>query len=968
MRISCLICLLLIFSFSVRTQAADFELIRKKLEKVDSLLLTGNPQEAKRLLGNFQKGALSEASGLLVKIYLLEANLVNEDPAEANRFASLSNELIAADDSFLQAYFYLVKGAYFNKNSQNDSSLYYLKNAAESFRKNEFGCSKCTAKAFFKLASHYRSLYENDKAIPYYTLALNALQGEGDEFLYKPEIYFQLASIYQEKAEIEKAKTFILKAIALGKKAQLIRLINNSYVVYGNILYTAQKFAEAIDYYLLAIDGITKLEGVKSKRLINYYSNCGAIYSLIGEWDKSFQMLYRAKHLATAISGKESLDVSYTFFNLSNTHLKSGSVDSAGYYLNQNVKIKRKIYGNRHEEVGWAYFGLGQMFFELEMYDSALYYSQKALIANHPDFNESNIRENPAINSSINYSLFHMLFNKEKYLVGKWEQENDAEVLKLALSLYHKLDSLVFSQRSNLSTDISKLYLVDDMRGIFEIGLYLYSSTSVVETKRADQLENFYSILQKSKSVELLEEFAISEKAEKAVIPEEYRVEEQRLKAKLAQLELRDHQINVSDSILDLRLAMTQTLDSLKHEVSTRFPAFYQFKLADNLLSIAELAELLDLQETLFVEYYWGEEHVYALYYTGSKFKIRRIENKGLLEKHLKEVLTILKRRSNDADEYAQSAYFLVENLFGSELIESLLRVKSIHIVPDGLLSQLPFEALLTKEAGAKADFSQMDYLLEAASVTYDYSSTFLGRKMDFTEFSKTKLLALGSYEDGNARETYSLPGSKKELDGIRKVKNGQFVYGAAKSNLLDNLDDYHILHIALHGQADTVSFYGSFLQFIGGDFTNNRLYPFELYDKALTNDLVVLSACESGFGKSLKGEGILGMGRAFKFAGASAIIQSAWRADDDATERLMNRFYRSLDNDAYSYDKALHKAKLEFLKNGDEITAHPGRWAAMMYYGKPIERPTLHTVYFVFLIAGVLFIAAIWGIARKLA
>jgi CHAT domain-containing protein len=113
----------------------------------------------------------------------------------------------------------------------------------------------------------------------------------------------------------------------------------------------------------------------------------------------------------------------------------------------------------------------------------------------------------------------------------------------------------------------------------------------------------------------------------------------------------------------------------------------------------------------------------------------------------------------------------------------------------------------------------------------------------------------------------------------------------------------------------------------------DNFLHAFELYNMRLPADLVVLSACETGYGKFESGEGIMSLAHAFTYAGCPSIVMSHWVADDKATAELMQLFYRNLSN-GMSKDKALQRAKLDFLKHADVIRENPGFWSAFVVVG----------------------------------
>jgi CHAT domain-containing protein len=96
--------------------------------------------------------------------------------------------------------------------------------------------------------------------------------------------------------------------------------------------------------------------------------------------------------------------------------------------------------------------------------------------------------------------------------------------------------------------------------------------------------------------------------------------------------------------------------------------------------------------------------------------------------------------------------------------------------------------------------------------------------------------------------------------------------------------------------------------------------------------DLVVLSACQTAVGKESRGEGLLGLARAFMYAGAPRVIASLWKVDDAATTDLMASFYRALLGGRSSSSAALRAAKLRLLHN--PLRSAPYYWAGFSFEG----------------------------------
>ena len=121
----------------------------------------------------------------------------------------------------------------------------------------------------------------------------------------------------------------------------------------------------------------------------------------------------------------------------------------------------------------------------------------------------------------------------------------------------------------------------------------------------------------------------------------------------------------------------------------------------------------------------------------------------------------------------------------------------------------------------------------------------------------------------------------------------------------------------------------------------NGLLQAWEIFEKVRINvDLVVLSACETALGKEMGGEGLVGLTRAFQYAGARSIVASLWSVADESTPELMKHFYGYLKAGEMK-DEALRHAQIDFihepgfagLKSKLSI-AHPFYWAAFQLIG----------------------------------
>jgi CHAT domain-containing protein len=155
---------------------------------------------------------------------------------------------------------------------------------------------------------------------------------------------------------------------------------------------------------------------------------------------------------------------------------------------------------------------------------------------------------------------------------------------------------------------------------------------------------------------------------------------------------------------------------------------------------------------------------------------------------------------------------------------------------------------------------------------------------------------------------------------------------------LKPELGEYRIVHIATHGMLNNVhpELSGLVLSLVdaAGQHQDGFLRLQDIYNLKLSAELVVLSACQTGLGKEIKGEGLIGLTRGFMYAGAPRVVASLWKVDDRATSELMKRFYQGmLGPEALRPAGALRQAQLSIWKQ--KQWRKPYYWAAFVLQGE---------------------------------
>ncbi|GAA6619644.1 CHAT domain-containing protein [Scytonema sp. NUACC26] len=334
-----------------------------------------------------------------------------------------------------------------------------------------------------------------------------------------------------------------------------------------------------------------------------------------------------------------------------------------------------------------------------------------------------------------------------------------------------------------------------------------------------------------------------------------------------------------------------------------------------NVSHLAEIQKLLDADTTL-VEYFVSNEHTLVFLVTTNSFKHNIL---SCNRKELTDKINLFRRFSSLNNAHPKSLQELYKWLIAP--VQPDLTTKKLGIVPHNILHYLPFAALTDG-----TNYLSQEYILfglPSASVL-PFIKSKKKPKLD-------TILALGNPITTEPLE--DLKFAQQEAETIAKLYGTQALVGkdATESALRSAMDQTNILHLASHGQYNPNKPLFSTLYLASTSQDDGRLEVHEIYGLDLTKatNLVVLSACETQEGKLSAGDEVVGMTRAFLYAGTPSVIASLWRVNDKATGILMERFYNHL-RQGMAKAEALQQAQIETLS----VYPHPYYWAAFVLTG----------------------------------
>ncbi|MEE9271363.1 MAG: CHAT domain-containing protein, partial [Candidatus Krumholzibacteria bacterium] len=281
---------------------------------------------------------------------------------------------------------------------------------------------------------------------------------------------------------------------------------------------------------------------------------------------------------------------------------------------------------------------------------------------------------------------------------------------------------------------------------------------------------------------------------------------------------------------------------------------------------------------------------------------------------------------------------------------ESLKKAKTVVIVPDGILFETPFEALLTRNPDENKSWKDQPFLARSFDTIYSPSASVFLRLEKAKKRGKysEELLALGDPDyshlatgSGTSKTLAPLPQTRAEVmsissrlkDDQKKVLLGEEASEARLKEIL-RASRPRILHLATHGLINPLEPASSSIALCTSDGSSEDgyLHTLEILSLPLDVGLVVLSACETARGKVSRGEGVVGLSRAFIASGAGGVVASLWAVSDESTAQLMDKFYERMLGKKHPAGKALNEARLAMIKTDD--FAHPFYWSPFIVIG----------------------------------
>ena len=787
------------------------------------------------------------------------------------------------------------------------------------------------------------------------------------------QTYTILGAIYHEKKDFD-------HAIAILKKG-LQFLYNDSgnpitspYLIYNNIAtnyYDKKDYTKALKYYKKAKKACQKSRGDINPAMATIFNNIGLIYSDLGLYDSALVLIEKSLEMRKKLFKNDHPDMAFeNYANIGTIFQRKKNLGKALKYFNIGINLALKL---KEKNAGLAelYIKVSDIERHQGNEDRALSSIQKAL-----DILNSipKVELSPDMDFSFSMNKRLMLralmgrveiLNHSYIKTKKTEYVNYAySTVKLALKLLERL-------QVGYSYESAKLTLAKESHKLYELAIRTVLYLNKIK-KEKFYLKEAFKFSEKSRLNILRQSIQESKARRFSGIPDSILIKEKELRTDMAYYEIelqKAYSKPLQDTskikyLEDKSFTIRSSYEKILKSLEKNYPNYYNLKYQNKSVSVSQIQKVLAKDEVL-LEYMMGDSILYLFSISTDNYIVRSIPIEENFRQDLKNLLSGVKK-------YDKTGVIQLAKRFYNKLIKpinaQIKTKKRIYIIPDDILSYLPFEILITDD---KDNLNKITYLVEEKEILYHYSAGFMARKekinlstsgflgiapvfdekKNATEYFKTIFDFFRSTDSTlirsvsiNGKTLLPLKYSAEEVLSIAKMfrekdnfTNVLLREKATERAFKQNITQKKIIHIATHGLINNDQPMLSGLVFAPPknekkDMEDGVLYSGETYNLNIDADLLVLSSCESGLGKLVKGEGVLSLTRGFFFSGVNNIIVSLWKVSDKRTSRLMTEFYKFL-LQGYPYPSALRYAKMKMLSN--PIDSFPRNWAGFILLGQ---------------------------------
>ena len=753
---------------------------------------------------------------------------------------------------------------------------------------------------YSNISSNYINLGDYENAILYAEKAIELAKGYDDQVW----LYAQARNLSKKGRALIRKSEYKLANAVLNESISIIEneFLNNSKSQTTLIINTKQRLIES---------HLQSGSNIKARRMID---------DLLLDHKKSNYRIYRT-HLLNA----KSL-LSYQEYDSANEALGLAykELEQAG-----TNKYKYSFFQEYYETNGIYYQDIDSLEKALETFHEGLRSIDDRLLedlASNPSLIK--INKFPQASSLLN--------NKAKTAFTIYQNSGDQYFLDISAKAYLADIELLDKMKTSHLRDGSKYFIAEKANNIYQEAINVLLAKIEIESTR-ETYDQILSVIDRNKSIILFNAIQNKLNLLASSLPIELIEKENDLRVSISYYE---EMISIENSKNTTDTLKINNLESvlfdlrteykiLEQNIAKEYSEYFDYKNSfDKRTNIDKLQASLEDNE-LLIEYYQGDSSIYIISISPfdiniKKTNLRQVDSLVVLYRG-----ALSERPNNYADDKMLNKVSLE---LAQCLLPSIEKTKSLFVVPDGILSNIPFESLVYSighkslfliETHNICYFFSLNQYLEDRDKIPKTSSTILCLAPEFSEKAETR-------RSPNPNRQSFLKYAKEEVQFLNSNFKGFFKTSnnTNSSDLLDNIADHSIIHLATHANLNPIDPLLSEVHFNDGSLTT-----YDIQNLNLQPELVVLSACNTGQGEIQKGEGVFSLSRGFFKAGVKSVQSSLWSIDDYASSEIIKKMYMNLKR-GQKKSEALRNAKLDYLSKSDKRRSHPYYWAGIVHIG----------------------------------
>jgi len=796
-----------------------------------------------------------------------------------------------------------------------------------------------------------------------------ALSHSSTDPLFLTEVYMGIGHCYLRRSDVGEALNVFHKALSirLDLLSEKHTLTAQTYNEIGNVLLIKEDYQDAFLAYKKSLSINLEIFGSNHIDISRNYNGLASCHFNFQEYEEALRLYQKGLSINTKILGGKNPYAAVNYINLAKCYTVKKYYDLALGMYKRAASMGKEFWGEYHQNVSHTIIDMGRCCHKKGDYKAAINYFHKALINIIEDFEDTHPDSNPTL------ANYNNAFELQKALNGKAlsyffeykENSNSLIDLKKSLNCYELSIQLIDQMRNGYKAEASKLSLAQRAVPLYDeaidVALTLYKETSFEQ-----YLHKAFYFSEKSKSILLLSSMREAEAQMTANISSDLLEDMRMMRNKLTKLE---HKISNEQSKDRLKRQegkliawKSQQFDDTQHyeqlikKIEKEYPEYYQLKYNVKVTDVVHIQGYLEQKKAALLSYFVGNQNIYIFCVTSTRIKVEKLPIPKIFDRIIKDFEIGM---AGFFPKLVRSAFILYKWLV--EPIKNLLNgIEQLIVLPDGVLHKVSFDTLLSQKCKDNQGIASLPYLIKDYSITYHYSATLLlytsKRSYKTAElvdsfmglapisFEKKEAIPLSFNAMRGKNTLKNLENAEVEVKKISELfqNNGleskTLIHQEAnKENLCKYISEYKFVLLATHGFIDPnqPELSGLYLHPIVQEKAKNsveshKFYTSEAFNLKLQADLVILSACETGRGKFLQGEGVMALNRGFLYSGASNVIYTLYKIPDQSSSQLMQYFFKLIVEEEYSYTEALQKAKLQFIEAGKS----PCHWASFALIG----------------------------------